>query len=153
MNSYKIKENGLEYLVVPAKETKKRNGEVKITKEKRYCLEVDTSKWEPKHPGDICPDYMLKFCQAKGIKDLEWYVGILNDDKFKKPTKNKSGEVIKTVERKRTPSEVKQEFIKKYFKDMKCVKDEEYKGHAAEAQRILDQMKAEAAATAPAKSK
>ena len=50
--------------------------------------------------------------------------------------------MLQSVERKRTPSEVKQEFIKKFFPNMKKVKDEEYKGHASRAKDLLEQMKA-----------
>ena len=46
------------------------------------------------------------------------------------------------MERKRTPSEVKQEFIKKYFPGMKRVKDEEYQGHASKAKKLLEELKA-----------
>ena len=54
-----ITENGMEYLV-----------SYKDGKEKtRFCLEVDPAKWVPVHPGDICPEYMLRFCRAKGLKE------------------------------------------------------------------------------------
>ena len=96
---------------------------------------------------------MLRFCQAKGLADLEWYVKIL-EEKISKDKKNKiTGEVIQTVKRKRTPSEVKQEFISKYFSGMKRVKDEAYQGHASKAKKLLDEMKAAAPQAAPAKSK
>lgn len=127
-----ITENSMEYLVSYDKTGKEK---------KRYCLETDLKIWAPEHPGDICPEYMLRFCRAKGLADLEWYVGLL-DGKIKKETKNSSGEVIKKVERKRTPSEVKQEFIKRYFPDMKRVKDEEYQGHASKAKKLLEELKA-----------
>ena len=128
-----ITENSMEYLV-----SYDKNGKEK----KRYCLEIDPAIWVPTHPGDICPEYMLRYCKAKGLADLEWYVKLLEDDKFRKPTKNKAGEVVKIVERKRTPSEVKQEFIDRYFKGMKRVKDEEYQGHASKAKKLLEEMKA-----------
>ena len=89
---------------------------------------------------------MLRFCRAKGLKDLEWYVGLL-EGKIKKEIKNQTtGAVIKTVERKRTPSEVKQAFICKYYNGMKRVKDEEYQGHASKAKKLLEEMKASQAA-------
>ena len=71
-----------------------------------------------------------------------WYVNLL-DGKIKKDVKNQTtGAVIKTVERKRTPSEIKAEFIKKYFPGMKRVKDEVYQGHASKAKKLLEEMKA-----------
>lgn len=134
-----ISENGMEYLVSYGKDGQEK---------KRYCLEIDA--WKPTYPGDICPEYMLRFCKAKGLADLEWYVKLL-EEKIKKDVKNKtSGAVIKTVERKRTPSEVKAEFIKKYYPNMKRVKDEEYYGHASKAKKLLEEMKA-AQPTAAAK--
>ena len=134
-----ISENGMEYLVSYGKDGQEK---------KRYCLEIDA--WKPTYPGDICPEYMLRFCKAKGLADLEWYVKLL-EEKIKKDVKNKtSGAVIKTVERKRTPSEVKSEFIKKYYPTMKRVKDEEYYGHASKAKKLLEEMKA-AQPTAAAK--
>ena len=132
-----ITENSMEYLIVHT--TNKKKG---IDTESRYCLETNTEIWQPKYPGEICPEYMLRFCRAKGLKDLERYVGLL-DGKIKKEIKNQTtGEVIKTVERKRTPSEVKQAFICKYFNGMKRVKDEEYQGHASKAKKLLEEMKA-----------
>lgn len=128
-----ITENNMEYLV---------SFDDKKNKERRYCLEVDTSIWKPTHPGDICPEYMLRFCRAKGLADLEWYVAIL-DEIITKPFTNKlTGEVVKKVERKRTPSEVKQMFIEKYFPTMKKVKDEAYYGHTSKAKRALEEMRA-----------
>lgn len=136
-----ITENSMEYLVSYDASGKEK---------KRYCLETNTEIWAPEHPGDICPEYMLRFCSQKGIADLEWYVKIL-DEKISKDTKNKiTGEVIQTVKRKRTPSEVKQEFIAKYFSGMKRVKDEAYQGHASKAKKLLEQMKGTAPAPAPA---
>ncbi len=135
-----ITENSMEYLVSYDKTGKEK---------KRYCLETNPAIWTPEHPGDICPEYMLRFCRAKGLADLEWYVSLL-EGKIKKETKNSSGEIIKKVERKRTPSEVKQEFIKRYFPDMKRVKDEEYQGHASKAKKLLEELKA-AQPTAPKK--
>ena len=127
-----ISENGMEYLVSYGKDGQEK---------KRYCLEIDA--WKPTYPGDICPEYMLRFCKAKGLADLEWYVKLLEDNNFRKVAKkNKSGEVVQIVERKRTPSEVKQEFIDRYFKGMKRVKDEEYQGHASKAKQLLEAMKA-----------
>jgi hypothetical protein len=127
-----ITENSMEYLIT----TGKRG-------EKKYCLEVDTSVWQPTHPGDICPEYMLRFCRARGLADLEWYVNLL-EEKITKEEKNKTtGEVIKTVQRKRTPSEVKQAFIDRYFPNtVKRVKDEDYYGHASKAKKLLAEMKA-----------
>lgn len=137
-----ISENGMEYLVSLDKEGKEK---------KRYCLEIDPAIWVPTYPGDICPEYMLRFCKAKGVKDLEWYVGLL-EDKIKKDVKNKTtGAVIKTVERKRTPSEVKQAFICKYYNGMKRVKDEEYQGHASKARKLLEELKASQPTAAAAK--
>lgn len=141
-----ISENSIEYLV-----SYDANGNEK----KRYCLETNPEIWAPKHPGDICPEFMLRFCQAKGLADLEWYVKIL-DEQISKEKKNKiTGEVIQTVKRKRTPSEVKQKFIEKYFSGMKRVKDEAYQGHASKAKKLLEELKAAAPAApaAPAKSK
>jgi hypothetical protein len=135
-----ISENGMEYLVSYGKDGQEK---------KRYCLEIDA--WKPTYPGDICPEYMLRFCKAKGLADLEWYVKLL-EEKIKKDVKNKtSGAVIKTVERKRTPSEVKAEFIKKYYPTMKRVKDEEYYGHASKAKKLLEEMKAAQPTAAAAK--
>ena len=135
-----ISENGMEYLVSYGKDGQEK---------KRYCLEIDA--WKPTYPGDICPEYMLRFCKAKGLADLEWYVKLL-EEKIKKDVKNKtSGAVIKTVERKRTPSEVKAEFIKKYYPNMKRVKDEEYYGHASKAKKLLEEMKAAQPTAAAAK--
>lgn len=129
-----ITENSMEYLVSYDKDGKEK---------KRYCLEIDPAIWVPTHPGDICPEYMLRFCKAKGLADLEWYVKLLEDNSFRKVAKkNKSGEVVQIVERKRTPSEVKQEFIDRYFKGMKRVKDEVYQGHASKAKKLLEEMKA-----------
>lgn len=127
-----ITENSMEYLITSGKKG-----------EKRYCLEVNPSIWAPTHPGDICPEYMLRFCRARGLADLEWYVNLL-EEKITKEEKNKAtGEVIKVVQRKRTPSEVKQAFIDKYFKDtVKRVKDEDYYGHASKAKKLLEEMKA-----------
>ena len=139
-----ITENGMEYLV-----------SYKDGKEKtRFCLEVDPAKWVPVHPGDICPEYMLRYCQAKGVADLEWYVKLL-EEHFEKPQKKSksTGEITQIVKRKRTPSEVKQEFIKKYFPEMKRVKDEKYEGHASKAKKLLEEMKAAAPQAAPAKNK
>ena len=139
-----ITENSIDYLVSYDASGKEK---------KRYCLETNTAVWAPEHPGDICPEYMLRFCQAKGLADLEWYVKIL-EEKISKDKKNKiTGEVIQTVKRKRTPSEVKQEFSSKYFSGMKRVKDEAYQGHASKAKKLLDEMKAAAPQAAPAKSK
>ena len=139
--SYKITENGLEYLVIHSEKKDKDSGEL-IVKDKKYCLEVDTAKWAPTYPGEICPEYMLLFCQAKGLDALTWYVNILDEKIVKDKVKKGTDEVLQSVERKRTPSEVKQEFIKKFFPDMKKVKDEEYKGHASRAKDMLEQMKA-----------
>ena len=126
-----ITENNMEYLISSGKKG-----------EKKYCLEVNTSIWTPTHPGDICPEYMLRFCRARGLSDLEWYVNLL-EEKITKEEKHKTtGEVVKAVQRKRTPSEVKQEFIKKYFPGMKRVKDEDYHGHASKAKKLLEEMKA-----------
>lgn len=127
-----ITENSMEYLITSGKKG-----------EKRYCLEVNPAVWAPTHPGDICPEYMLRFCRARGLADLEWYVNLL-EEKITKEEKNKStGEVIKVVQRKRTPSEVKQAFIDRYFKDtVKRVKDEDYYGHASKAKKLLEELKA-----------
>ena len=86
---------------------------------------------------------MLRFCRARGRADLEWYVNLL-EEKITKEEKNKTtGEVIKTVQRKRTPSEVKQAFIDRYFPNtVKRVKDEDYYGHASKAKKLLAEMKA-----------
>ena len=127
-----ITENSKEYLI-----SYDKNGKEK----KRYCLEVDPQIFTPKHPGDICPEYMLRFCKAKGLADLEWYVKIL-DEQIEKTLPSKISDVVKTVKRKRTPSEVRQEFIKKYFPDMKRVKDEEYQGHTTKAMKLLEEMRA-----------
>lgn len=127
-----ITENSKEYLI-----SYDNNGKEK----KRYCLEVDPQIFTPKHPGDICPEYMLRYCKAKGLADLEWYVKIL-DEQIEKTLPSKISDVVKTVKRKRTPSEVRQEFIKKYFPDMKRVKDEEYQGHTTKAMKLLEEMRA-----------
>ena len=66
-----ITENNMEYLITSGKRG-----------EKKYCLEVNTSIWEPKYPGDICPEYMLRFCRARGLSDLEWYVNLLEEKGF-----------------------------------------------------------------------
>ena len=141
-----ITENNMEYLIVHT--TNKKKG---TETESRYCLETNTEIWKPTYPGEICPEYMLRFCRAKGLKDLEWYVDLL-ESKIKKEIKNQTtGAVIKTVERKRTPSEVKQAFICKYFNGMKRVKEEAYQGHASQARKILEDMKAAQKTEAAAK--
>ncbi len=147
--SFKINENGLEYLVVQSSKKDKKSGET-IQKEKKYCLEVNTSKWAPTYPGEICPEYMLAYCQAQGLDALKWYVEILEEKITKTKTNKITKEVIQTVERRRTPSEVKQEFIKRFFPGMKRVKDEEYKGHTSRAKEELAKMMA-AAANQPTK--
>lgn len=128
-----ITENGMEYLV-----------SYKDGKEKtRFCLEIDPAKWAPVHPGDICPEYMLRYCRAQGVADLEWYVNLLEEVITKTSKKTKKGsQEVQTVSRKRTPSEVKQEFIKKYFPTMKRVREEEYVGHASKAKKALEELKA-----------
>ena len=138
-----ITENNMEYLIVHT--TNKKRG---IDTESRYCLETNTEIWQPKYPGEICPEYMLRFCRAKGLKDLEWYVNLL-EEKIQKKIDTKSTE--KSVKRKRTPSEVKTEFIKKYFPGMKRVKDEEYQGHTSKAKKLLEEMKAAQPTAAAAK--
>ena len=129
-----ISENGMEYLVSYGKDGQEK---------KRYCLEIDA--WKPTYPGDICPEYMLRYCRAQGVADLEWYVNLLEEviTKTSKKTKKGSEEVLSTnaISRKRTPSEVKQEFIKKYFPKMKRVREEEYVGHAAKAKKALEELK------------
>jgi hypothetical protein len=137
-----ITENNVDWLI-----TYDKDGYEK----KRYCLDLNPEVFTPKYPGEICPEYMLRFCRAKGLKDLEWYVGLL-EGKIKKEIKNQTtGAVIKTVERKRTPSEVKQAFICKYYNGMKRVKDEEYQGHASKAKKLLEEMKAAQKTEAAAK--
>ena len=128
-----ITENGMEYLV-----------SYKDGKEKtRFCLEIDPAKWAPVHPGDICPEYMLRYCRAQGVADLEWYVNLLEEVITKTSKKTKKGsQEVQTVSRKRTPSEVKQEFIKKYFPTMKRVREEEYVGHASKAKKALEELQA-----------
>jgi hypothetical protein len=86
---------------------------------------------------------MLRYCQAKGLADLEWYVNTL-EELVEKVEENKiTHEVIRTVKRKRTPSEVKQAFIEKYFPNtVKRVKDVAYQGHASKAKQLLEAMKA-----------
>lgn len=135
-----ISENGMEYLVSYGKDGQEK---------KRYCLEIDPAIWAPTYPGDICPEYMLRFCKAKGLADLEWYVKLL-EEKIQKKLDTRSSDIEKSVKRKRTPSEVKAEFIKKYYPTMKRVKDEEYQGHASKAKKLLEEMKA-AQPTAAAK--
>lgn len=129
-----VVENDLEYLITCDKDGVEKT---------RYCLEINKEIWQPKYPGDICPEYMLRYCQAKGVADLEWYVKLL-EEHFEKPQKKSksTGEITQIVKRKRTPSEVKQEFIKKYFPEMKRVKDEKYEGHASKAKKLLEEMKA-----------
>ena len=140
-----ITENYMEYLV---------SYDSKKNKERRYCLEVDTKIWAPSHPGDICPEYMLRFCRAKGLADLEWYVGILEETITKEVKSKTTGETVKKVERKRTPSEVKMMFIKQYFPDMKNVKDEAYHGHKSKAKKALEELRAaQKAATKKAANK
>ena len=73
-----ITENSMEYLIT----TDKKTG-----KSRRYCLETNPEIWQPTYPGEICPEYMLRFCRAKGLKDLEWYVGLL-EGKIKKVAAN-----------------------------------------------------------------
>lgn len=134
-----ITENSMEYLITTGKKG-----------ERKYCLEVNPSVWQPTYPGDICPEYMLRFCRARGLADLEWYVNLLEEKITKEEKSKTNSDVSITVQRKRTPSEVKQEFIKKYFPNMKRVKDEEYYGHASKAKKLLAELKAEQPA-APAK--
>ena len=139
-----ITENGMEYLV-----------SYKDGKEKtRFCLEVDPAKWVPVHPGDICPEYMLRYCRAQGVADLEWYVNLLEEVITKTSKKSsKTAEEVLAISRKRTPSEVKQEFIKKYFPKMKRVREEEYVGHATKAKKALEELKAlQPSPAAPKKS-
>lgn len=139
-----VVENDLEYLITCDKDGVEKT---------RYCLELNPEIWQPKYPGDICPEYMLRYCQAKGYEDLAWYVKIL-EDPFEKPKKKSksTGEVVQTITRKRTPSEVKQAFIKKYFPDMKRVKDEKYEGHATKAKKLLEEMAATQQPSAPKKA-
>ena len=138
-----ISENGMEYLVSYGKDGQEK---------KRYCLEIDA--WKPTYPGDICPEYMLRFCRAKGLADLEWYVGILEETITKEVKSKTTGETVKKVERKRTPSEVKMMFIQKYFPDMKNVKDEVYHGHTSKAKKALEELRAaQKAATKKAANK
>ena len=138
-----ISENNVEWLI-----TYDRDGYEK----KRYCLDLNPEVFTPKYPGEICPEYMLRYCQAKGVADLEWYVNTL-EELIEKQEKNKiTGEVIKTVKRKRTPSEVKQAFITKYFDGtVKRVKDIEYQGHASKAKQLLAAMKSSTGAAASKK--
>ena len=131
-----ISENGMEYLVSYGKDGQEK---------KRYCLEIDA--WKPTYPGDICPEYMLNYCEAKGLDHLEWYVKTLEEQITKQTVKKGTEEVIQTITRKRTPSEVKQQFIARYFPQMKRVKDEEYKGHASRAKDRLEQMRASQASS------
>ena len=137
-----ITENNVDWLI-----TYDKDGYEK----KRYCLSLDPSVFTPKFPGEICPEYMLRYCQAKGLADLEWYVNTL-EELVEKVEENKiTHEVIRTVKRKRTPSEVKQAFIEKYFPNtVKRVKDVAYQGHASKAKKLLEEMKA--AQPAPKKS-
>jgi hypothetical protein len=129
-----ITENNVDWLI-----TYDKDGYEK----KRYCLSLDPSVFTPKFPGEICPEYMLRYCQAKGLADLEWYVNTL-EELVEKVEENKiTHEVIRTVKRKRTPSEVKQAFIEKYFPNtVKRVKDVAYQGHASKAKQLLEAMKA-----------
>ena len=134
-----VVENDLEYLITCDKDGVEKT---------RYCLEINKEIWQPKYPGDICPEYMLRDCQAKGVADLEWYVKLL-EEHFEKPQKKSksTGEITQIVKRKRTPSEVKQQFIARYFPQMKRVKDEEYKGHASRAKERLELMRASQASS------
>ena len=128
-----ITENNMEYLIVHT--TNKKKG---TETESRYCLETNTEIWKPTYPGEICPEYMLRYCKAKGLADLEWYVKIL-DEQIEKTLPSKISDVVKTVKRKRTPSEVRQEFIKKYFPDMKRVKDwDRLKTEIEEMKQVLE---------------
>ena len=129
-----ITENNVDWLI-----TYDKDGYEK----KRYCLSLDPSVFTPKFPGEICPEYMLRYCQAKGLADLEWYVNTL-EELVEKVEENKiTHEVIRTVKRKRTPSEVKQAFIERYFPNtVKRVKDVAYQGHASKAKQLLEAMKA-----------
>ena len=128
-----ITENNVDWLI-----TYDKDGYEK----KRYCLSLDPSVFTPKFPGEICPEYMLRYCQAKGYEDLEWYVKTL-EEQIEKTMPSKITDVVKTVKRKRTPSEVKQAFIEKYFSDtVKRVKDIAYQDHASKAKQMLAAMKA-----------
>ena len=129
-----ISENNVDWLITYVKDGYEK---------KRYCLSLDPSVFTPKFPGEICPEYMLRYCQAKGLADLEWYVNTL-EELVEKVEENKiTHEVIRTVKRKRTPSEVKQAFIEKYFANsVKRVKDVAYQGHASKAKQLLEAMKA-----------
>ena len=93
---------------------------------------------------------MLRFCKAKGLADLEWYVKLL-EEKIHKKIDTRSTDIEKSVKRKRTPSEVKVEFIKKYFPTMKRVKYEDYQGHASKAKKLLEELKAAQPTAAAAK--
>lgn len=139
-----ITENNVEWLITYGKDGNEK---------KRYCLSLDPEVFTPKFPGEICPEYMLRYCQAKGLADLEWYVKTLDELTEKEKVNKITKEVIKTVKRKRTPSEVKQAFIDKYFQGtVKRVKDVEYQGHASKAKKLLEAMKATQEVKAPKKT-
>lgn len=118
--------NGIEYQVVKGK-----NGDVK-----KYCLSVDPAVFTPKEVGEICPEYIFRFCQNKGVADLDWYLKEL------KRTIKKENNTGLTIERHPTAAEVRQAFVKKYFPELKTKKEKGYQTQISRVEEALKKMKA-----------
>lgn len=118
--------DGIDYQVVRGK-----NGQ-----EKKYCLSLDPAIFTPKEVGDICPEYIFRFCQNKGVEDLAWYLSEL------KRTIKKENNTGLTIERHPTAAEVRQAFVKKYFPDIKTKKEKGYTTQIDRVEAALKKMKA-----------
>ena len=121
-----ITENNVDYQVVLDE-----NGEEK----RRYCLSLDPTIFTPKNVKDICPEYIFRYCQNKGIDDLEWY---LKELKRKIEVKNNTG---LTIERHPTFAETRKQFVAKYFKDIKLKKEMPYITQIDRVSAALEKMK------------
>ena len=138
MNTKTIKTiDGIDYQIVKAKDGT----------EKRYCLSVDPNIFSPKEVSEICPEFMFRYCQNKGIEDLDWYLKEL------KKTIKKENNTGLTIERHPTAAEVRKAFIKKYFPDIKTKKEKGYQTQIDRVEEALKKMKAAAAEPAPKKGK
>lgn len=125
MNTKTIKTiDGVEYLIVSGK-----NGE------KKYCLSTNPEVFTPKEVSEICPEYMFRFCESKGVADLEWYLKQL------KKTIKKENNTGLTIERHPTAAEIRQEFIKKYFPSIKTKKEKGYQTQIDRVEAALNKLK------------
>lgn len=129
--------DGIDYQVVKTKDGK----------EKRYCLSTDPAVFTPKEVSDICPEYIFRYCQSKGVEDLEWYLKEL------KKTIKKDNNTGLTIERHPTAAEVRQAFVKKYFPDLKTKKEKGYQTQINRVEEALEKMKGPAAEPAAKKAK